>query len=105
MFTNFFCIVRNVQYSASGQKILDIMCGSHQGGCTPKAFVDFLGDNSQSPFVFDMNITDSEYDYNSTLHIKPIDTTMNACYNSINMTYLKAAACGCSVSSICKQLC
>lgn len=91
-----FLLKRDVQYSASGQKILDIMCGSPTDGCTPKAFVDYLGDNPDSPFVFKMNITDTEYDYNSTLHLKPINTTMSSCSKSVDLPFFKAGPCGCS---------
>lgn len=95
-FYSFFTFKRDVQYSASGQKILDIMCGSPTDGCTPKAFVDYLGDNPDSPFIFKMNITDTEYDYNSTLHLKPINTTMSSCSKSVDLPFFKAGPCGCS---------
>lgn len=72
------------------------MCGSPIDGCNPKAFVDYLGNNPQSPFIFDMNITDTDYDFNSTVHIKPINTTMSSCSQSIKLPFFKAPACGCS---------
>lgn len=87
---------KDVQYSSSGQKVMDLICGSPSGGCTPQKLVSFLGNNDQSPFIFDMNVTDSEYDYNSTLHITPVNTSMHHCNNNIDMPFYKATACGCS---------
>ena len=76
------------------------MCGSNPGGCSPKAFVDYLGNNVQSPFIFIMNISDSEYDFNSTLRIKPANTTMQKCSQNVDMPYFKALSCSCSVRFI-----
>jgi len=97
-------IYRDVQYSASGQKILDIMCGDQPDGCTPKRWVDFLGNNPQSPFIFLMNITDTPYNTtklntNQTITITAVNTTQNLCSNPVNLPFYKAASCGCSVSS------
>jgi len=72
------------------------MCGSQPDGCTPKTFVDYLGDNFKSPFIFKMNISDTGYDYNSTLHINPINTTMSSCSKGVDLPFFKAGACGCS---------
>lgn len=76
------------------------MCGSPQDGCTPKAFVDYLGNNPQSPFIFDMNITDTPYNIssgtNETINITPINTTMSTCSEGVKLPYFKAPACGCS---------
>ena len=77
------------------------MCGSPPDGCTPKAFVDFLGFNQESPFKFDVNITDTPYDAysnltNKTIHITPINTTMSLCSKGVDLPFFKAAACGCS---------
>ena len=43
-----------------------------------------------------MNTTDQEFDLNSTVHIIPTNTPMHRCNEKINMTYLKASACGCT---------
>lgn len=91
---------KDVQYTASGQKILDIMCGDQPEGCSPKKFVDYLGNNPQSPFIFLMNVSDTQYTThdveNKLIHIKPINTTGHNCYNSINMTFYQGSACSCS---------
>lgn len=87
---------KDVPYPASNQKILDIMCGSSEGGCTPSGFVEFVGNNPQAPFVINMNITDKEFDYNASIHIKPTNTLMHKCSLNINMTYYQAPACGCT---------
>lgn len=94
---------RDVQYSASGQKIMDVICGSQSDGCSPKKLVDFLGDNPQSPFVFKMDITDTPYNTtelnsNNTLYIQPVNTTQYSCSTKISSQYINATACGCSVS-------
>jgi hypothetical protein len=77
---------------------MDIMCGSQPTGCNPEAFVVFIGTNDQSPFVINMNITDTEFDYNSTIHIKPMNSTAYKCNLAIKSANYEAAACGCSVS-------
>lgn len=92
-----------MQFSASGQKITDVICGSPPDGCSPSNLVNFLGDNPQSPFVFKMNITDTpynttEYMSNNTLLITPVNTTQYSCSKNIQSLYLNATACGCSVS-------
>ena len=92
-----YYLIRDVQNPSSGQKALDILCGSHEGGCSPKGFVEFIGNNPESPFKFLMNITDEEYDFNSTLHIKPANTTLHKCSQNIDLPYYKAESCGCSV--------
>jgi hypothetical protein len=43
-----------------------------------------------------MNITDQEFDLNSTIHITPTNTPMHNCKDKINMTYFRASACGCT---------
>ena len=77
------------------------MCGSPTDGCTPKAFVDYLGNNPDSPFIFLVNITDTPYDIyssneNKTLHITPINTTMSSCSQGVDLPFFKAGPCGCS---------
>lgn len=85
-----------MQYAASSQKVLDLICGIQPNGCSPKALVEYLGNNPLSPFIFDINITNYEYDFNETVHIKPINTSLKSCNQNINMPYYKAAACGCA---------
>lgn len=92
---------KDVQYSSSNQKILDIMCGSQPDGCSPKKFVDYLGNNPESPFIFNMNITDdhfniTEYNTNNTILINPVNTSQHSCYAPIDMLFYEAAPCGCS---------
>lgn len=92
---------RDVQYSASGQKILEIMCGSQPDGCNPERFVEYLGNNPQSPFIFNMNITNQSYnaldhDTGAVIAIKPVNTTLHSCASNIDMAWYQAPACGCS---------
>lgn len=93
---NLFNSCKDVQYSASGQKVIDILCGSPKEGCTPELFVTYLGNNPQSPFIFYMNVTDNEFDVNSTLHVNPVNTTTYPCSTQIDIPNYKAPACGCS---------
>lgn len=77
---------------------MDLLCGTSVDKCSPQKFVDYLGNNPQSPFIFDMNITDSGYDFNSTLHITPVNTSMYKCSAPVVSALYNASACGCSVS-------
>jgi Niemann-Pick C1 protein len=91
---------KGVQYSATGQTILDLLCGSQKDGCTPERFVEYLGNNAQSPFIFTMNITDEGYEATdvdgATVEIIPANTTLHSCSKNIDMTWYQAPACGCS---------
>lgn len=91
-----YLLNRDVQYAASSQKVLDLICGIQVNGCSPKALAEYLGNNPLSPFIFDVNISDTDYITNENILIKPINTTLNQCYNNVNMPFFKAAACGCA---------
>jgi len=86
------------------------MCGDQPEGCTPKRWVDYLGNNPQSPFAFLMNLTDTPYNTtrlntNQTITITPVNRTLNYCYQPVNLPFLKASACGCSVRrTFCKYM-
>lgn len=75
---------------------MDLLCGTSAESCTPEKFVYYLGHNSQTPFIFNMNITENDYDLNSTVHIKPKNTTMYECSKSVVTENFNASACGCS---------
>ena len=63
----------------------------------PKTLVTYLGNNPLSPFIFDINVTNTEYDYNANIHIKPRNNTfLQQCFKNINLPYFKSYACGCS---------
>ena len=85
-----------MQYPASNGKITDLLCGSPDGGCTPKLFVDYIGNNPLAPFIFNVNITDDPFNYNSTVIITPINTTMFKCSERAISPYFEAYACGCA---------
>ncbi|RNA21587.1 Niemann-Pick C1, partial [Brachionus plicatilis] len=87
---------QDVQYAASNQKVMDLLCGTSAESCSPEIFVNYLGHNSQTPFIFNMNITENEYNFNSTLHIKPKNTTMYECSKQVTTENFNASACGCS---------
>lgn len=98
---NMYNSCKNVQYAATGQSILDLMCGSQVDGCDPFKFVSYLGNNDQSPFIFDMNLTDTSYNTtgkytNNTLVITPVNTTTTPCSKNVDFPWYKAASCGCS---------
>ena len=85
---------KNVQYSASNQKILDLLCGSPQDGCSPEKLVVFLATNSQNPLTFDMQISDD-----NITGLMPRNGTIYKCGDNLNMTYYEAPACGCIVNN------
>ena len=85
-----------MQYPASNGKITDLLCGSPDGGCTPKLFVDYIGNNPLAPFVFNVNITDDPFNYNSTVQIIPVNTTMFVCSEKAVSPNFEASACGCA---------
>jgi hypothetical protein len=87
---------RDVQYAASSQKVLDLLCGAQLNGCSPKALVEYLGNNPFSPFIFDINITETSYHTINNIHIKPINTSLKECSANINMQFYKATACSCA---------
>jgi hypothetical protein len=63
----------------------------------PKTLVTYLGNNPLSPFIFDINVTDTEYDYNANIHIKPKNNAfLQECSKKIDIPYYKSYACGCS---------
>ena len=76
------------------------MCGSPTGGCNPQALVNYLGNNPEAPFLFTVNITDNEFDYNATIHVKPANSTMFTCSQALKSKWFNAPACGCSVSRL-----
>ena len=88
--------IRDVQYSASSQKVTDLLCGSPSDGCSPKTFVKFIGNNPESPFAINVNIADEPFVHNSTLLITPSNQTTVFCNEYINLPHYKALACSCS---------
>jgi Niemann-Pick C1 protein len=87
----------DVQFSASNQKIMDLLCGTTVDDCSPYKFVNFLGNNPQTPFIFNMNLTDlNEFQFNSTVKVKPQNSTMYKCSEAFSTHYQNASACGCS---------
>jgi hypothetical protein len=94
---NLYKSCKDVQYSASGQKALDVMCGSPSSGCTPDGFVIFLGNNDHSPFVFLMNITDESYLFNGSIPITPVNSSVYNCSTKIDIPNFTSESCGCSV--------
>jgi Niemann-Pick C1 protein len=96
----FFDSCKDVKYTAANQRALDILCSDSQ--CTPVKLVTFLGNNKYAPFVFNVNVTDQDFDFNQTVHIVPRNSTVYSCSAAINSTYYKANPCGCSD---CKSMC
>jgi hypothetical protein len=91
---------RDVKYTASNQKALDLLCGDSQ--CTPVKLVTFIGNNKYAPFTFNLNVTDSDFYYNETTHIIPKNSTAYKCSEPISSANYNASACGCSD---CKVVC
>lgn len=81
----FYNSCKDVKFSSSNGKVLDLLCGTT--ACTPEKLVYFLGNNPQSPFVFNVILTNDSNAANSTSF---------DCNTSINEKYYKAGACGCS---------
>jgi Niemann-Pick C1 protein len=96
----FFDSCKDVKYTAANQRALDILCSDSQ--CTPIKLVTFIGNNKYAPFVFNINMTDSAFYLNETVHIIPSNSTVYNCNAAINSTNYKANACGCSD---CKPMC
>jgi len=96
LYFKLFYFNRDVQYSASSQKVTELLCGSPQDGCSPEAFVKFIGNNNESPFSINVYIADEPFLYNSTQLITPTNTTTVLCNQNINLPHFKALACSCS---------
>jgi hypothetical protein len=75
---------------------MDILCGRSVDDCSPYLFAAYIGNNPQSPFIFHINVTDTAFDYNSTLHVTPLNTTTYNCYEPMITPWGNASACGCS---------
>ena len=91
----FLFFERDVKFSSGNEKVLDILCGTHQ--CSPATFVNFLGSNPETPFIFNINITDSSYLLNGTIEIIPHNSTAFICNSTVISEYYNGSACGCSV--------
>ena len=94
--TEMYDSCKDVQYSASNQKIMDLLCGTSVDDCTPEKFVTFLGTNPETPFIFNMNLTDDPFQLNETVRITPANSTMYSCSRPFSTWFLNATACGCS---------
>jgi Niemann-Pick C1 protein len=92
----------DVQYPASNSKVLDLLCGTNVEDCSPLKLATYLGTNDLTPFLFntylvnDSSIVNGSYAVNSTVSVRPCNSTMYGCGRSFSTPFMNASACGCS---------
>ncbi|XP_067952153.1 NPC intracellular cholesterol transporter 1-like [Watersipora subatra] len=74
---------KDVQFPSNNQKAIGILCGTTGDTCSPKIWLDFLGDNSATPFTIHFTITDTPIkstNYNgSEVMLTPLNETSFSC--------------------------
>lgn len=71
----------NVQSPSSNQPALDLLCGQNRDKCSPKIWLDFMGnvDNTQAPFQIYFHVTNKNKTYDSGDTNMPMDWKHYTC--------------------------
>ncbi|KAL5014594.1 hypothetical protein ScPMuIL_008864 [Solemya velum] len=88
-----FNACKDVQVPSANMKALGMVCGTTAAKCTPKIWVDYMGNiqNGQTPFTLNFTITNQNVtDYNETFY--PMNHTIIPCSKAISNG---TSACSC----------
>jgi len=84
---------RDVQNPSSGQKALDMLCGESAEKCTPKDWLNFMGDknkNPMAPFQIDYTLTNQSTTIEGKL-LYPMDAVIDPCNKSCSCQDCRSA--------------